>query len=219
MGEAKRNRARAEVLAQEREALGAVAGRVGHALRRLAQAASAHQGGDCYLHAELGRALLADEGFLFQTRVGCAAWRVGPGHSDVLAHRPESQGYLPPGAGMGFAYHAWLESERWLVDFTTYQLTRKAQMLDATDGGRTRVDWCPDYLLLPRAQLHSFQEVARAPCPGLACYEGSDALTAEMANGYAMPESDLAAARLLLRHGEMRVIGPNTGERAPAHAR
>lgn len=219
MGDAKGNHEVAEELAREHEALSAVAGRISHALRRLARAASAHLGGDCYLHAELGRVLLADEGFGFRTRVGFAAWRVGPGDSDVLAHRPQAQVYLPPGAGLGFAYHAWLESDRWLVDFTTYQLTHKAQMLDASDGGHTRVDWCPDYLLLSRAELRGFREVARAPLPGIAYYEGVDELTTEMAKGYALPESDLTAARLLMRHDDMRVIGPNTDERTPARDR
>ncbi|KVP40056.1 hypothetical protein WJ87_07695 [Burkholderia ubonensis] len=182
---------------------------VSHALRRLAEAASASLGADCYTHAELGRVLLADLGFTFETQVGFAAWRVGRGDSDVLSHVPNVQAYLPPGAGMGFAYHAWLEGNEWLVDFTTYQFRRKGQELDAADGGHTRVDWCPDYLLLSRHELRSYKEVAQAPGPGLAFYESNADLTSRMASSYSLDAEDVATARLILSNPDMMVLGPN----------
>lgn len=210
MGEARRKRAQADVLAAQRGQLEDAVKKVSHALRRLAEAASAQLGSDCYTHAELGRALLADQGFTFRTRVGTAAWRIGSGDADVLSHLPNAQSYLPPGAnGMGFGYHAWLEDGVWLVDFTTYQIRRKAQALDAADGGHTTVDWCPDYLLLARSQVSPFRKVAQAPGPGLAFYESSDELTARMAASYHSDDVDLANARLIMSNPDMIVLGPN----------
>ena len=71
MGEAKRRKA-------GQAALIAAADRVSSALRRMALAASASFGGDCFLHAELGRILMADYGFTCVRKSGYAAWRVGP---------------------------------------------------------------------------------------------------------------------------------------------
>ncbi len=207
MGEASRKRARLE--AQRKELESAVE-KVSHALIRLATAASAGVGSDCYPHAELGRILLGDLGFDFQTRVGFAAWRIGPQDGDVLSHTLHNKGYLPPGAEVGFAYHAWLETADWLVDFTTYQLRHKARELDAADGGHTLVEWCPAYLLLSRDQVRTYREVAMAPGPGLAYYEASDELTRRMAQGHQIHDEDVAYARLILANPQVVVMGLNT---------
>ncbi|WP_434715988.1 hypothetical protein [Paraburkholderia sp. A3RO-2L] len=210
MGEAKRKREQAMELDARKEALTAAVASVSHAIRRLAEAASAHIGSDCYLHAGLGRILLADLGFEFQLRVGFAAWRLGPGDGDVVSHTLRTQGYLPAGA-KGFAYHAWLTAGDWVVDFTTYQLARKARELDAIDGGHTTVQWCPDYLLLKTNQIRSYQEVAQAPNAGVAYYEAHAALTQRMAQTSSLDAEDIATARLILRNPEMVVLGPNSG--------
>ena len=209
MGEAQRKRALAQQLDGRRTELEAAVKQVTHALRRLAEAASANLGSDCYLHANLGRVLLADLGFPFEIRVGAAAWRLGSGHGDVLAHVPQRGGYLPPGA-KGFAYHAWLEAGDWLVDTTTYQLRRKAADLDAQDGGHTTVDWCPDYLLLKLADVKTHEEVAKAPDAGVAYYESNHELAALMARTSTLDAEDLAVARLLLRDSSLNIVGPNT---------
>jgi len=208
MGEARRKRALAQQLESQRGALDAAVKQVSHALRRFAAAASASLGSDCYTHAELGRVLLGDLGFTFETRVGAAAWRVGRGDPDIVSHIPNVRGHLPPGT-RGFAYHAWLESRDWLVDFTTYQLRRKGAELDALDGGATNVDWCPDYLLLSRPEILAFHTVRRAPSAGGAFYESSAQLAELMASGYHLDAEDVATARLIMRNPEMKVLGPN----------
>lgn len=153
MGAAKRRKAQNQA---QYDQLAAAVEKISFALRRLATAASGNLGGDCYLHAEMGKALLADFGFTFRTVLGFAAWCVGPGEGDVLAHTAAVQGYLPPGA-QGFPVHAWLE--------------RKGRGLDAADGGHTQVNWRPDYLLLQRNDLKSYREVAQAPDAPRAYYE------------------------------------------------
>jgi hypothetical protein len=208
VGEAQRKRALAQQLAGQRDALDAAVRQVTHALRRLAEAASANLGSDCYLHANLGRVLLADLGFPFEIRVGAAAWRLGSGDGDVVSHIPQRGGYLPPGM-RGFAYHAWLEAGDLLVDMTTYQLRRKASDLDAQDGGHTTVDWCPDYLILKLSDGHTYEQVAKAPEAGGAYYESNRQLAALMADTSTLDADDVAAARLLLRHPDMNVVGPN----------
>lgn len=205
MGDAKRRKT--QIQAQHGQ-LSAAVEKVSFALRRLATAASGNLGGDCYLHAELGKALLADYGFSFKTVLGFAAWRVGPGDGDVLAHTAAVQGYLPPGS-LGFPFHAWLESGDWLVDFTTYQFARKGRDLDAADGGHTQVNWRPDYLLIQRKDLKSYREVAQAPDAPMAYYEVRPELERPIREAGGLAPEDLATARLILLNPDMRVMGPN----------
>jgi len=195
---------------QQHESLSLAIEQVSHALRRLAEATSAHLGSDCYAHAEIARQLLAEKGFAFDLKVGAAAWRVGPGDADVVAHSPHVEGHLPPGGGIGMAYHTWLESPAWVLDFTTYQLRRKAHALDQLDGGKTHVDWCPPYLCIPHSHNRTLSEVAEALGPGVACYLGSPALSEVMKPGFVLDETELANARILLSNPNMQVIGVNS---------
>lgn len=197
-----------------RQTVTPVAQRVGAALRKLATAASDSLGGDCYLHALLGRELLADLGVATRIVVGYAAWRIGHADDDVMAHVPHAQGFLPEGV-QGMAFHAWLEtitddgSAPLLIDFTTYQLARKAKELDDADGGHTNVEWQPSMLLLDRTEIRSYKEVAKAPGPGLAHYQEAPGLHERIAHNFSPDPEDLAIARTILANPEMVVIGPN----------
>ena len=44
---------------------------------------------------------------------------------------------------------------------TTYQLPLKAKSLDELDGGHTNVDWCPDYLYVPKSSSSSMRDVTQ----------------------------------------------------------
>lgn len=136
--------------------------RVSSAIRKLAEAASSHVGADCYLHADLCRELLKQHGVESRLVIGFAAWRVGDGHGDVIVHAP-LQGMAPQPEALPF--HAWLEigpaesAHRLILDFSTYQLRRKAAELDALDGGDTNVNWCPDYLAALATDVSSLEDV------------------------------------------------------------
>lgn len=205
MGDAKRRRRDAEALAAT---LPPAVERVSGALRRLAIAASSHLGSDCYLHVELGRLLLADLGIEATPVVGYAAWRVGVGDGDVISHIPMKQGYLPAGT-QGFAYHGWLTVGDYLIDFTTYQLRKKAADLDAADGGHTTVDWCPEVLLTPKTTIKTYREVAQSFAAGVFYYEAQPELLKVLAETSTLDPEDLAAARLLLSNPQLQVVGPN----------
>lgn len=205
MGEAKRRKQGDDAL---RRSLEEHVPRVSQALRKLATAASGHLGTDCYIHAEIGQLLLKDCGIESSPVYGFAAWRIGSGDGDVVSHSPRDVGHLPPGAE-GFSYHAWLESSGFLIDFTTYQLRKKAADLDAADGGRTSVDWCPDFLLLPRYRVHSYKEVAQAAGPGVAYYEARPELVNMLRSRFTLDPTDVQAARLILSNPDVNVFGPN----------
>ena len=87
--------------------------------------------------------------------VGFAAWRVGNGNGDVIAHHPA----VVVGHGAGGMFHGWLEIGKNILDFTTYQLRLKAAMMDAIDGFETDVVWCPDYLYVQKASISPFNSV------------------------------------------------------------
>jgi hypothetical protein len=182
--------------------------RVSAAIRKLASAASGQFGSDCYLHMQLGQVLLADLGFDTQPVVGFAAWRVGEGDGDVIAHVPHSP--LPLNIdGREFPYHAWLTRDEIIVDLTTYQLKHKAQQLDASDGGHTTVSWSPDFLLLPQKENKTFKEVSAAVHPGAAYYDPRPVLTGILQPQGGLDPEDVAMARLLIANPSLRVFGPN----------
>jgi hypothetical protein len=183
--------------------------RVCAAIRKLATAASGHFGSDCYLHMQLGQVLLADLGFESQQVVGFAAWRVGEGDGDVIAHVPYTPSHLTVGAD-GYPYHAWLSHHLLVVDLTTYQLNHKAQQLDAVDGGRTSVTWCPQYLLLPPSQINTYKQVSASLSPGVAYYERRSELAAVLRPKFPLDPDAVEMARRLLANPDLRVIGPNS---------
>ena len=209
MGEAKRRRAAEEARSA---ALRQVTERVGATLRKLASAASANLGSDCYLHAALGRELLGDFGFDARVVAGEAAWRVGEGDGDVIAHTPRVQGFAPssmPPGKLALAYHAWLIVDSHVVDFTTYQLPRKGLELDALDGGHTSVDWAPEVFVLPVSLLPSYEQVARSPKSGVAFYDVIPGLAEKMASTYELDPENVAVARFILANPDVNVFGPN----------
>ena len=194
---------------------------VASAMRKLATAASASLGGDCYLHAALTRAILRENGIDARITVGFAAWRVGVGDSDVIVHAPA------PGAIQhsplsidALPFHVWLTlmdgQTPWILDFTTYSLKRKALTLDALDGGTTCVDWCPDYLLVPAAGIVSLAQVTNGRTR-MCFYEENAAMTHRIFDAAtAIDPFDLDSLRLLVAHPDMDVFGPNQAAR-PAH--
>jgi hypothetical protein len=179
---------------------------VGGALRKLASAASLQFGSDCFLHAELGRLLMQDHGFDCRRVLGFAAWRVGDGDGDVISHTDKTQGYLLHGA-KGFPYHAWLEFSDFIIDFTTYQLARKAAELDALDGGHTTVEWCPQCLVVYKTGVRSYKDVAQL-CKGLCHYEERPEFDTLLAKQFRLDPADLDVARMIMANPGMQVFGP-----------
>lgn len=182
---------------------------VGPAMKKLALAASSNVGSDCLMHAELSRLALADLGLEAVLVVGSAAWRLGHGEGDVVAHNYKVKGYLPPGATRGFAYHAWLRFGDVLLDFTTYQLSRKAAELDAGDQGHTTVEWCPDMLVVPMSAVSTFDQVAAATGPGVFYYEHVPQMQTRVTVGLQHDSADLAALKLIMANPSVIVRGPN----------
>ncbi|KWU26426.1 hypothetical protein [Burkholderia cenocepacia] len=212
MGEAKRRRAEIDALKERNARLGEAAGKVGHALRRLATAASGNLGSDCFAHAVLGQALLADLGFNADIEVGEAAWRIGPGDGDVISHTFRENSFTPAQMSpeqRAIAFHAWLVVDETVVDFTTYQLASKAQMLDEADGRNTTVEWCPEILVLPKQRVATYRQTAQSLKSGVAYYGAQEDLRSVVTQHYSLDAHDLNAARILLANPEARAFGPN----------
>ncbi|AQH05804.1 hypothetical protein A9R05_43085 (plasmid) [Burkholderia sp. KK1] len=222
MGEAKRKKALAErqgnvegkdandVLGQIDQKVNLQ--RVATAIRKLSEASSANIGRDCHLHAGLCQALLARLGIETTLVIGYAAWRVGNGDGDVINHFPVKTMVEQPKA---HPYHAWLEFGnptsrfRIILDFTTYQLRRKAAELDALDGGHTTVEWCPEYLAVPFANVSSVDDV-RMLRAGLFYYERDVPLERQMlAQSEPPDQEDVDLLGHIYQNPEINVIGTN----------
>jgi len=181
------------------------------ALQQLTVSASPAVGSDCMLQAALAKALLAEFGIQTRIVVGEAAWRLGPGNGDVMVHSPQVGG-VAMANGPSLAFHAWLETAQGeILDFTTNSLRLKAKQLDALDGGKTTVEWCPPYLLAPRTKS-SVWEVTQSFQSGVYHYgELPGLLELMQSNGLAnepAPE-DLAILKMIYTMPAMQVVGVN----------
>ena len=210
MGEAKQRRAlRAS---QDQAAKEVDMARVARAVNRLCQAASVEQGADCILQADLARHLLLRLGVESQVVGGAAAWRLGEGDGDVISHVP-APGTNVSLAGLTkqIAFHAWLRVGTNLFDVTTADLRLKAQQLDEQDGGHTTVDWAPDFLFVPYAQVSSYREVAQGHA-GLFFYQEDAAMTRVVRERIeSVPQDDDALAMLWVayQNPDAMIMGPN----------
>lgn len=180
--------------------------RISSALRRLATAASGNLCSDCYIHAAIAQEMLTSLGVASKLVVGYAAWRVGNGDGDVIIHAPLPNMPSQPG---GVAYHVWLEVENHLIDFTTYQLRRKAAQMDKLDGGTTAVTWCPDYLAVPKKAVSPLRAVIQLSA-GMYFYKQDTAIE-KLIVSTALPldDYDVNTAWLLYQNQELCVLGPN----------
>ena len=163
------------------------------------------------LVATLAQRILKDEGIDTQLVIGEAAWRVGPGDGDVIAHSPRVGGIAPEGV-MAFAYHAWLQIGDTIIDFTTHSLRSKAASLDAIDGGSTVVLWCPDFLVIEVGNTLSLHEVNQAPREGVACYQELPGLYDAMVSAglrEEVDEGDVAVMKVILANPGIVVLGPS----------
>lgn len=134
-------------------------------------------GADCRTYAAVGAEVLSRLGYTAAQKVaGSAAWRVGPGDGDMIAHALELRDAIgtmaapkAPGAMAGM-FHAWIEFGDTIVDFTTSSLPDKARQLDELDQGNTQVDWAPAVLWVDKRKLSSFKHVLQCPDAGVFAY-------------------------------------------------
>jgi len=206
MGEARRRRlAREAIVGQLHPAVAQVT----QTLRRLCEATSEHLGRDCHLHTLLAQGLLRDLGVETQVQAGYAAWRVGTGHQDVLAHAPEADEIVPDDPEKSMMYHAWLGYADLIVDVTLYQIGRKVRELDAMFGGHTHIRWAPDYIIVPPERICLIEELAQSDRPGDVYYVRKphiESLLQTRSDG--VDAQDLQMARFVMRHPEAMVFGP-----------
>ena len=172
-----------------------IAGQVATAVRTLATTASSRLGTDCIWHALACQHLLAREGIDDVRLVaGYAAWRVdGQDPGAVVCHHAEGSA-VAVGTG-GFLFHAWVSCGSQVFDATTYQFRRKLAALDAADGGRTRVTWCPEYLLVERKDCKPWRSVRDGLRAGLFCYDAIPAIVAQVTDH---PDTQLDAEAIAL---------------------
>lgn len=156
-----------------------IAGQVATAVRTIATTASSRLGTDCIWHALACQHLLAHEGITARLAAGYAAWRVdGQDPGAVVCHHVEGSA-VAVGTG-GFLFHAWVACGGQVFDATTYQFRQKLAALDAADGGRTTLTWCPEYLLVERTDCQPWRSVRDGLRAGLFCYDAIPAIAAQV---------------------------------------
>jgi hypothetical protein len=125
---------------------------------RVMRAASDRRGSDCTVHAAMLAEMIGPEARIV---LGHAAWRVGPGAGDAIAHHPAANGAVQ--AGGAFMGHAWVELGDWIIDATTWQWEHKLAVLNALDGRfRSVVAWPLEVLAMERKATKSFWRVQQS---------------------------------------------------------
>lgn len=215
MGEAKRKTLAAEQAIKTLETLDLK--RISNAISRLSIAASDQFATDCYMHAALCHALIEKLGVSTRLTIGFAAWRTGNGDSDVISHAPHNPkdhtwinqlARLTPDMQMQVPCHAWLELGDRILDFTTYQLKQKAAMLDAMDGGKTQVDWAPDYLWVSKSTCSTMNQVTQESM-GQYWYQRVEPLERFMINrAESICQDDLTNLMFIYENPSIAVVGP-----------
>lgn len=214
MGEAARRRKQADQLNALLASVDRSAAQ--QAVNQVVSAITDFHGADCLLYASIGAGLLNQLGVPARAAAGSAVWRVGPGDSDLISHAPELGGsmFVPAQApGKMGMFHAWIEVGDLVIDFSTHALADKARMLDAADGGTTRVDWCPQALWLYKSEMLSLSQVRDHAHAGVCAYVRKDQVESVVLGE--MAQTDLEAAVLAALHvyhsacagQEVRVIG------------
>jgi hypothetical protein len=174
MGEAKRKKL---LQAQSQQHLQDLqVDKLAQAVRQVVAAVTDFHGADCLLFSAIGAGVLQRMGVEARPVAGSVAWRVGPGDSDTISHARELKGplYMQGAAEKALQFHAWIEAPGLLADFSTSTLKLKARLLDEADGGKTQVDWAPDYLWLtgesPAERLRSPVDVNKSYDTGVYSY-------------------------------------------------
>lgn len=184
--------------------------RVATAVRKLISATTPAAGMDCCLYAQIGQYLLQRLGVTTEIALGYAAWRVGDGDGDVIAHHPIVCG--EPLSGMWGAYHAWIEADGRIIDFSTHTLALKCALLDAQDGGQTNADWCPKYLAVEKRRVaSSIGQVTQARHAGGFYYERVPSLEARF-RADPQPQDDalMVSAWVTYQNPDIVVTGPTS---------
>lgn len=187
------------------------------AVQKMFTATSSALSRDCYTHAAIIQAALESLGVHAELRVGYAAWRTeGTQPHAVIAHHPEGV-VLDPNP-KHHIYHAWLQINQDVVDFTTYQLPLKAAALDALDGFTTPVEWAPLYLWEPISNVRTYVEVRDGHVAGLFHYSPQPELEKMLSReACEVDHGDVQTLRavyeLELRGEGLIVVGPNTTSR------
>jgi hypothetical protein len=209
MGEAKRKRLAREAALRCLDDIDLA--RVALAVRKLVAASSGARGVDCYNYVSYGQHLLRRLGVPAEIAVGYAAWRVGDGDGDVVAHHPSMMAGVAGAVGLNpdaMIYHAWLEVAGRIIDFSICDLPHKAALNDAADGMRTTITWSPDYLVAEKREVVSFLRV-RQEHAGLFYYERVPSLEAK-ARAEALPSDETALGLLwmIYQNPDINVTGP-----------
>jgi hypothetical protein len=179
VGEAQKRKKIGEQNARARAAIDPA--KVAQAVKKTMGAITDMEGSDCLGYAIIGAALLNHLGLQARPVVGHSSWRVGPGDGDMVVHDPNALAttvFSPATIGQQKAgmFHVWIECDGpdgvEVIDFTTFQLADKARALDAMDGGKTQVDFCPDFIWEKAPAPHwTGRSVAQAPHAGIFSYK------------------------------------------------
>lgn len=222
MGEANRRRAAEAAQAQNMpspEDLELIA----KAMHQVVGAITSSFGADCLMYAGVGAKVLTALGMPAKMVAGSAGWRIGPGDGDMISHAVEMHSQMstigiPEGAKAAGMFHAWVESGDTIVDFTTGSLREKARYLDQMDGGRTQVDWAPEFLVTPKRKVKSLQDVANGFDIGVYAYIQHPQIEAVVFKNHAdKMDFDAPAAAVLMTFRAMKagnmvqVIGVGDG--------
>jgi hypothetical protein len=174
--------------------------------RYLAAASTTNRGRDCQAHAQLTKALLKSEGIDSRLVGGYAAWRVGTGDADMIAHHPNS---VYAASEANIVGHFWVEAGDLIIDPTTWQFQTKLEVCFQADGMPYEVLWPHQYLVISKSSVKPFKAV-RDGYTFAYHYDERPELAAMAAIAASDPidRNDLGALRLVYANPFALITGP-----------
>lgn len=112
---------------------------------------------NCHLIAALAQKILTIYKVESKVFGGFAVWRVNVYEfNGIYAQRFNGKHSVQHFMRLG---SFWLEVNECIVDFSTFWLPIKMIILDSVEKRKTLIQWCPDFIWMPKTQMLSLHDV------------------------------------------------------------
>ncbi len=112
---------------------------------------------ECAAIAYRAKELLSDHGVESRVESGYAAFRVGEHDCATVCYSPAATN--KPDGQEGGVFHAWLDVDGRIFDFSTFTLPQAVEFMAQQEGRDIPTEWNHDYVYTSKSGCHSFEAV------------------------------------------------------------